>query len=210
MSSVTLDPSQLGKKLPLLSRKGKYDQDWVRYGASFVIFFPLYIPPSVQVRKTLDATMQTLQDMLTVEDFDVSDAFQHSRSTESIKSVASESYMSKLNIAKRRANQQETEMFYFSVSLCPFWSAYRSKLLMAAGLLWTVALHGFSKSSHQSSFPHALKIEMKLKPEQIEFMLIWATLNCLTGLVLHWISAAAHSLLPSSLCLEIQGVPEWQ
>lgn len=60
--------------------------------------------------------MQTLQDMLTVEDFDVSDAFQHSRSTESIKSVASESYMSKLNVAKRRANQQETEMFYFSVS----------------------------------------------------------------------------------------------
>lgn len=71
----------------------------------------------MQVRKTLDATMQTLQDMLTVEDFDVSDAFQHSRSTESIKSVASESYMSKLNVAKRRANQQETEMFYFSVSL---------------------------------------------------------------------------------------------
>ncbi len=60
--------------------------------------------------------MQTLQDMLTVEDFDVSDAFQHSRSTESIKSVASESYMSKLNIAKRRANQQETEVFYFTVS----------------------------------------------------------------------------------------------
>uniref|UniRef100_A0A8C4HVF6 SLIT-ROBO Rho GTPase activating protein 3 n=1 Tax=Dicentrarchus labrax TaxID=13489 RepID=A0A8C4HVF6_DICLA len=69
-----------------------------------------------EVRKTLDATMQTLQDMLTVEDFDVSDAFQHSRSTESIKSVASESYMSKLNVAKRRANQQETEMFYFSVN----------------------------------------------------------------------------------------------
>uniref|UniRef100_A0A672NWF3 SLIT-ROBO Rho GTPase activating protein 3 n=1 Tax=Sinocyclocheilus grahami TaxID=75366 RepID=A0A672NWF3_SINGR len=67
-----------------------------------------------EVRKTLDATMQTLQDMLTVEDFDVSDAFQHSRSTESIKSVTSESYMSKLNIAKRRANQQETEVFYFT------------------------------------------------------------------------------------------------
>ncbi|KAF7661712.1 hypothetical protein LDENG_00255540 [Lucifuga dentata] len=67
-----------------------------------------------EMRKTLDATMQTLQDILTVEDFDVSDAFQHSRSTESIKSVASESYMSKLNVAKRRANQQETEMFYFS------------------------------------------------------------------------------------------------
>ncbi|KAG9468884.1 hypothetical protein GDO78_021751 [Eleutherodactylus coqui] len=67
-----------------------------------------------EVRKTLDATMQTLQDMLTVEDFDVSDAFQHSRSTESIKSVASETYMSKVNISKRRANQQETESFYFS------------------------------------------------------------------------------------------------
>lgn len=61
--------------------------------------------------------MQTLQDMLTVEDFDVSDAFQHSRSTESVKSAASETYMSKINIAKRRANQQETEMFYFTVSL---------------------------------------------------------------------------------------------
>lgn len=120
MSSVTLVPSRHGKKLPSISRKGKYDQDGVSYEASFVICFPLYIPPSVQVRKTLDATMQTLQDMLTVEDFDVSDAFQHSRSTESIKSVASESYMSKLNVAKRRANQQETEMFYFSVSSCRF------------------------------------------------------------------------------------------
>ncbi|KAJ8370499.1 hypothetical protein SKAU_G00105270 [Synaphobranchus kaupii] len=67
-----------------------------------------------EVRKTLDATMQTLQDMLTVEDFDVSDAFQHSRSTESIKSAACESYMSKVNVAKRRSNQQETEMFYFT------------------------------------------------------------------------------------------------
>ncbi|XP_069796005.1 SLIT-ROBO Rho GTPase-activating protein 3 isoform X4 [Narcine bancroftii] len=67
-----------------------------------------------EVRKTLDATMQTLQDMLTVEDFDVSDAFHHSRSTESVKSVASETYMSKVNIAKRRANQHETEMFYFT------------------------------------------------------------------------------------------------
>lgn len=70
-----------------------------------------------QVRKTLDATMQTLQDMLTVEDFDVSEAFQHSQSTESVKSASSDSYMSKANIAKRRANQQETEGFYFTVSL---------------------------------------------------------------------------------------------
>ncbi|KAM4582091.1 SLIT-ROBO Rho GTPase-activating protein 3-like isoform 2-T2 [Fundulus diaphanus] len=67
-----------------------------------------------EVKKTLDATMQTLQDMLTVEDFDVSEAFQHSQSTESVKSASSDSYMSKANIAKRRANQQETEGFYFT------------------------------------------------------------------------------------------------
>uniref|UniRef100_A0A3Q2YCM3 SLIT-ROBO Rho GTPase-activating protein 1 n=1 Tax=Hippocampus comes TaxID=109280 RepID=A0A3Q2YCM3_HIPCM len=67
-----------------------------------------------EVRKTLDATMQTLQDMLTVEDFDVSEAFQHSQSTESVKSASSDSYMSKVNISKRRANQQETEGFYFT------------------------------------------------------------------------------------------------
>lgn len=68
------------------------------------------------MRKTLDATMQTLQDMLTVEDFDVSEAFQHSQSTESVKSASSDSYMSKASISKRRANQQETEGFYFTVS----------------------------------------------------------------------------------------------
>ncbi|CAJ1050626.1 SLIT-ROBO Rho GTPase-activating protein 3-like isoform X1 [Xyrichtys novacula] len=67
-----------------------------------------------EVRKTLDATMQTLQDMLTVEDFDVSEAFQHSQSTESVKSASSDSYMSKANISKRRSNQQETEGFYFT------------------------------------------------------------------------------------------------
>ncbi|XP_056294320.1 SLIT-ROBO Rho GTPase-activating protein 3-like isoform X3 [Pseudoliparis swirei] len=67
-----------------------------------------------EVRKTLDATMQTLQDMLTLEDFDVSEAFQHSHSTESVKSASSDSYMSKANIVKRRANQHETEGFYFT------------------------------------------------------------------------------------------------
>uniref|UniRef100_A0A8C3ACZ4 SLIT-ROBO Rho GTPase-activating protein 1 n=1 Tax=Cyclopterus lumpus TaxID=8103 RepID=A0A8C3ACZ4_CYCLU len=67
-----------------------------------------------EVRKTLDATMQTLQDMLTLEDFDVSEAFQHSQSTESVKSASSDSYMSKANIVKRRANQHETEGFYFT------------------------------------------------------------------------------------------------
>lgn len=76
----------------------------------------VFVCCACQVRKTLDATMQTLQDMLTVEDFDVSEAFQHSQSTESVKSASSDSYMSKANIVKRRANQQETEGFYFTVS----------------------------------------------------------------------------------------------
>jgi len=53
--------------------------------------------------------------MVTIEDYDVSECFHHSRSTESVKSAVSETYLSKPSIAKRRANQQETEQFYFVV-----------------------------------------------------------------------------------------------
>ncbi|XP_030076742.1 SLIT-ROBO Rho GTPase-activating protein 2 isoform X6 [Microcaecilia unicolor] len=67
-----------------------------------------------EVKKTLEATLQTIQDMVTVEDFDVSDCFQYSNSMESVKSTVSETFMSKPSIAKRRANQQETEQFYFT------------------------------------------------------------------------------------------------
>ena len=70
-----------------------------------------------QVKKTTEATLQTIQDMVTIEDYDVSECFQHSRSTESVKSTVSETYLSKPSIAKRRANQQETEQFYFMVCL---------------------------------------------------------------------------------------------
>ncbi|XP_023374180.1 SLIT-ROBO Rho GTPase-activating protein 1 [Otolemur garnettii] len=70
-----------------------------------------------EVKKTTEATLQTIQDMVTIEDYDVSECFQHSRSTESVKSTVSETYLSKPSIAKRRANQQETEQFYFTV--CP-------------------------------------------------------------------------------------------
>uniref|UniRef100_A0A8C7LSQ5 SLIT-ROBO Rho GTPase-activating protein 1 n=1 Tax=Oncorhynchus mykiss TaxID=8022 RepID=A0A8C7LSQ5_ONCMY len=59
------------------------------------------------------ATLTTIQDMVTIEDYDVSECFHHSRSTESVKSTVSETYLSKPSIAKRRANQQETEQFYF-------------------------------------------------------------------------------------------------
>ncbi|MEE6528052.1 hypothetical protein FKM82_029935, partial [Ascaphus truei] len=62
----------------------------------------------------MEATLQTIQEMVTVEDFDVSDCFQYSNSMESVKSTVSETYMSKPSIAKRRANQQETEQFYFT------------------------------------------------------------------------------------------------
>ncbi|KAM4748423.1 SLIT-ROBO Rho GTPase-activating protein 1 isoform 5-T5 [Rhinophrynus dorsalis] len=66
-----------------------------------------------EVKKTTEATLQTIQDMVTIDDYDVSECFQHSRSTESVKSTVSETYLSKPSIAKRRANQQETEQFYF-------------------------------------------------------------------------------------------------
>uniref|UniRef100_A0A4W6DPL5 SLIT-ROBO Rho GTPase activating protein 2 n=1 Tax=Lates calcarifer TaxID=8187 RepID=A0A4W6DPL5_LATCA len=52
--------------------------------------------------------------MVTVEDYDVSECFHHSNSMESVKSTFSESYLSKPSLAKRRANQQETEQFYFT------------------------------------------------------------------------------------------------
>lgn len=67
-----------------------------------------------EVKKTMEATLQTIQDIVTVEDFDVSDCFQYSSSMESVKSTVSETFMSKPSIAKRRANQQETEQFYFT------------------------------------------------------------------------------------------------
>ncbi|KAK5607568.1 SLIT-ROBO Rho GTPase-activating protein 2 [Crenichthys baileyi] len=67
-----------------------------------------------EVKKTMEATLSTIQDMVTVEDYDVSECFQHSNSMESVKSTFSESYLSKPSLAKRRANQQETEQFYFT------------------------------------------------------------------------------------------------
>jgi hypothetical protein len=74
---------------------------------------------ALQIKKTSEATLTTIQDMVTIEDYDVSECFHHSRSTESVKSTVSETYLSKPSIAKRRANQQETEQFYFMVSGAP-------------------------------------------------------------------------------------------
>ncbi|XP_030628712.1 SLIT-ROBO Rho GTPase-activating protein 1b [Chanos chanos] len=67
-----------------------------------------------EVKKTSEATLSTIQDMVNMDDYDVSESFQHSRSTESVKSSVSDTYLSKPSLAKRRANQQETELFYFT------------------------------------------------------------------------------------------------
>uniref|UniRef100_A0A8C2XPC3 SLIT-ROBO Rho GTPase activating protein 1b n=1 Tax=Cyclopterus lumpus TaxID=8103 RepID=A0A8C2XPC3_CYCLU len=68
-----------------------------------------------EVKKTWGATLTTLQDMTVLEDFDVSHSFTHSPSSESVKSSVSDGYLNKPSLAKKRANQQETELFYFTV-----------------------------------------------------------------------------------------------
>ncbi|XP_068611527.1 SLIT-ROBO Rho GTPase-activating protein 1-like [Brachionichthys hirsutus] len=67
-----------------------------------------------EVKKTWGATLNTLQDMNVLEDYDVSQSFTHSPSSESVKSSVSDGYLNKPSLAKRRANQQETELFYFT------------------------------------------------------------------------------------------------
>ncbi|KAG8554365.1 hypothetical protein GDO81_003773 [Engystomops pustulosus] len=64
-----------------------------------------------EVNKTLKATLQSLLELIGADDFDLSDAFQSSQSTESLKSTGSDT-SSKTSTAKRRANQQDTETFY--------------------------------------------------------------------------------------------------
>lgn len=70
----------------------------------------------LQVKKTWGATLTTLQDTTVLDDYDVSQSFTHSPSSESVKSSVSDGYLNKPSLAKRRANQQETELFYFTVS----------------------------------------------------------------------------------------------
>lgn len=74
-----------------------------------------YFLPHLQVKKTWGATLTTLQDMTVLDDCDVSQSFTHSPSSESVKSSVSDGYLNKPSLAKRRANQQETELFYFNV-----------------------------------------------------------------------------------------------
>lgn len=74
----------------------------------------MFLSP-VQVKKTWGATLTTLQDMTVLDDYDVSQSFTHSPSSESVKSSVSDGYLNKPSLAKRRANQQETELFYFTV-----------------------------------------------------------------------------------------------
>ncbi|XP_008102151.2 rho GTPase-activating protein 4 isoform X2 [Anolis carolinensis] len=64
-----------------------------------------------EVNKTLKATLQSLLDLLSAEEPEALDAFQGCQSTESLKSTGSDAG-GKQALAKRRANQQETESFY--------------------------------------------------------------------------------------------------
>ncbi|XP_060108319.1 rho GTPase-activating protein 4 isoform X2 [Heteronotia binoei] len=64
-----------------------------------------------EVNKTLKATLQSLVDLLAAEEPEMLDAFQGCQSTESLKSTGSDAG-GKQALAKRRANQQETESFY--------------------------------------------------------------------------------------------------
>lgn len=74
-----------------------------------------YFLSHLKVKKTWGATLTTLQDMTVLDDCDVSQSFTHSPSSESVKSSVSDGYLNKPSLAKRRANQQETELFYFNV-----------------------------------------------------------------------------------------------
>lgn len=78
---------------------------------------PRYFLSRLQVKKTWGATLTTLQDMTVLDDCDVSQSFTHSPSSESVKSSVSDGYLNKPSLAKRRANQQETELFYFNVRM---------------------------------------------------------------------------------------------
>lgn len=89
--------------------------NWLDFAPTSSSTLSLPYPLCLQIKKTSEATLTTIQDMVTIEDYDVSECFHHSRSTESVKSTVSETYLSKPSIAKRRANQQETEQFYFMV-----------------------------------------------------------------------------------------------
>lgn len=90
----------------------------------------------------MEATLQTIQDIVTIEDFDVSDCFQYSNSMESVKSTVSETFMSKPSIAKRRANQQETEQFYFTVRGPTFCALAVKGVCVGAGKLCFLRLTG--------------------------------------------------------------------
>uniref|UniRef100_UPI00398F2845 SLIT-ROBO Rho GTPase-activating protein 3-like n=1 Tax=Pristiophorus japonicus TaxID=55135 RepID=UPI00398F2845 len=69
---------------------------------------------TVEINKTLKATLQALQDLVLTEDFDIPDVSQSSRSTESVKSAAPDSTSCKANISKRRSTQQDTETYYIT------------------------------------------------------------------------------------------------
>ncbi|KAK5896248.1 hypothetical protein CgunFtcFv8_009868 [Champsocephalus gunnari] len=68
--------------------------------------------PQLQAELTLRLTqLQTRLASLKIEN---EESFTHSPSSESVKSSVSDGYLNKPSLAKKRANQQETELFYFT------------------------------------------------------------------------------------------------
>ncbi|KAI9527887.1 hypothetical protein NQZ68_026943, partial [Dissostichus eleginoides] len=93
------------------------------------------------VKKTWGATLSTLQDMTVLEDFDVSQL--HSQPVlRSVKSSVSDGYLNKPSLAKKRANQQETELFYFTDST-------KAIPLLVESCIRYINLHGLQ---HQGIF----------------------------------------------------------
>ncbi|XP_069785302.1 SLIT-ROBO Rho GTPase-activating protein 3-like isoform X2 [Narcine bancroftii] len=64
-----------------------------------------------EMNKTLRATLEALQSQGLAEELNISEAFQRSQSTESVK-LAGVEPSSKANLSRRRATQQETETYY--------------------------------------------------------------------------------------------------
>lgn len=129
--------------------------------------FILVIPSLVllQVKKTWGATLTTLQDMTVLDDYDVSQSFTHSPSSESVKSSVSDGYLNKPSLAKRRANQQETELFYFTVRLqlnFPFSSLTLTSQTLPYMLFGETC--GFpSRSFYYSSKMGQLSLQLRLR-----------------------------------------------
>ncbi|KAF3859670.1 hypothetical protein F7725_022069 [Dissostichus mawsoni] len=134
--------------------------------------------PQLQAELTLRLTqlqtrlaslkIENEEDMTVLEDFDVSQSFTHSPSSESVKSSVSDGYLNKPSLAKKRANQQETELFYFTKfreylegsNLISKLQAKHDILKKSFSRRYSVMLyfHIFHKNTNCSSISHSVSL----------------------------------------------------